>query len=423
MGDWPLLSLVTFLPLVGAAFIFFIRGEPEIVARNSRSVALWTALVTFLLSLLIWANFDSSQAGFQLVEKSTWLPGLNIQYYLGVDGISLWFVLLSTLLTLVVVIGSWYSVEVRVKEYMIAFLVMDTLMVGVFCALDIVLFYVFFEGILIPMYLIIGIWGGPRRIYASFKFFLYTLLGSVLFLVAILYLYLVTGTTEIPAMTAEAARGPPALGRAAASVARHVRLLRRQGADVALPHLAARRACRGAHRRLRPAGGRAPQARRLRVPALLPADAARRLGVVRAAGLRTLGHRHRLHLAGGADADRHEEADRLLVGGAHGHRHHRHLHAQRLGRRRQHRADAEPRLRLRCPLHDRRRRLRPHPQPRDRELWRPCRDHAGLRHHLHALHAGLGRPARHLGLRRRDHGHHRRLPAFELGRASSPPPA
>ena len=140
MGDWPLLSLVTFLPLVGAAFIFFIRGEPEIVARNSRSVALWTALVTFLLSLLIWANFDSSQAGFQLVEKSTWLPGLNIQYYLGVDGISLWFVLLSTLLTLVVVVGSWYSVEVRVKEYMIAFLVMDTLMVGVFCALDIVLF-------------------------------------------------------------------------------------------------------------------------------------------------------------------------------------------------------------------------------------------------------------------------------------------
>jgi NADH-quinone oxidoreductase subunit M len=212
MGDWPLLSLVTFLPLVGAAFIFFIRGEPEIVARNSRSVALWTALVTFLLSLLIWANFDSSQAGFQLVEKSTWLPGLNIQYYLGVDGISLWFVLLSTLLTLVVVIGSWYSVEVRVKEYMIAFLVMDTLMVGVFCALDIVLFYVFFEGILIPMYLIIGIWGGPRRIYASFKFFLYTLLGSVLFLVAILYLYLVTGTTEIPAMTQKLLEAPLPLG-------------------------------------------------------------------------------------------------------------------------------------------------------------------------------------------------------------------
>ena len=212
MGDWPLLSLVTFLPLVGAGFIFFIRGEPDVVARNSRSVALWTALVTFLLSLLIWANFDNSQAGFQLVEKSAWLPGINIQYYLGVDGISLWFVLLSTLLTLVVVIGSWHSVHVRVKEYMIAFLVMDTLMVGVFCALDIVLFYVFFEAILIPMYLIIGIWGGPRRIYASFKFFLYTLLGSVLFLVAILYLYLVTGTTEIPAMTQKLLDSPLPLG-------------------------------------------------------------------------------------------------------------------------------------------------------------------------------------------------------------------
>jgi NADH-quinone oxidoreductase subunit M len=202
MGDWPLLSLVTFLPLVGAAFIFFIRGEPEVVARNSRSVALWTSLVTFLLSLLVWGNFDPAQAGYQLVEKTPWLPGLGISYHLGVDGISLWFVLLSTLLTLVCVVVSWHSVENRVKEYMIAFLVMDTFMVGVFCSLDIVLFYVFFEAILIPMYLIIGIWGGPRRIYASFKFFLYTLLGSVLFLVAILYLYLVTGTTDIPAMTA-----------------------------------------------------------------------------------------------------------------------------------------------------------------------------------------------------------------------------
>jgi NADH-quinone oxidoreductase subunit M len=212
MSDWPLLSLVTFLPLVGAAFIFFIRGDEEVVAHNCRSVALWTSLITFLLSLLVFANFDSSQAGYQLVSRREWLPGLGIQYYLGVDGISLWFVLLSTLLTLVCIVGSWHSVTHRVKEYMIAFLVMDTLMVGVFCALDIILFYVFFEGILIPMYLIIGIWGGPRRIYASFKFFLYTLLGSVLFLVAILYLYLQTGTTEIPAMTAALLANPLPLG-------------------------------------------------------------------------------------------------------------------------------------------------------------------------------------------------------------------
>ncbi len=208
MGDWPLLSLVTFLPLVGAAFIFFIRGEAEIAARNARSVALWTSLVTFLLSLMVLGNFDPGLDGFQLVEQADWMPILGISYHMGVDGISLWFVLLSTLLTVLCVISSWYSVKVRVKEYMIAFLVMDTLMVGVFCALDVVLFYVFFEGILIPMYLIIGIWGGPRRIYASFKFFLYTLLGSVLFLVAILYMYLQAGTTDIPTlMTFEFAEG------------------------------------------------------------------------------------------------------------------------------------------------------------------------------------------------------------------------
>ncbi len=200
MSDWPLLSLVTFLPLVGAAFILLIRGEAAIVAQNARAVALWTSLVTFLLSLLILANFDSSQAGFQLVEQRPWLPGFGIDYHMGVDGISLWFVLLSTLLTVVVIIGSWHSVQTRVKEYMIAFLVMETLMVGVFCALDLVLFYVFFEGILIPMYLIIGVWGGARRIYASFKFFLYTLIGSVLFLVAILVMYLQAGTTDIPTL-------------------------------------------------------------------------------------------------------------------------------------------------------------------------------------------------------------------------------
>ena len=205
MGDWPLLSLVTFLPLAGVALIVVLRGEEEVVARNSRSIALWTSLLTFVLSLAVWNNFDPSQAGFQLVEKSPWLVGLGISYYLGVDGISLWFVLLSALLTVVVVIGSWHSVHARIKEYMIAFLVMDTLMIGVFVALDAVLFYLFFEAILIPMYLIIGIWGGPRRIYAAFKFFLYTLLGSVLFLIAILVIYLHTGTTEIPEMVARLA--------------------------------------------------------------------------------------------------------------------------------------------------------------------------------------------------------------------------
>jgi len=201
MSDWPLLSLVIFLPLVGVAFILAIRSEDEqVVAQNAKAVALWTSTITFFLSLLIWVQFDPSQAGFQLVEKAPWLPGFDINYHVGVDGISLWFVLLSTLLTVVVVLGSWHSVTSRVKEYMIAFLVMDTLMVGVFTALDVVLFYLFFEGILIPMFLIIGIWGGPNRIYAAFKFFLYTLAGSVLFLVAIIYMYLVAGTTDLPTL-------------------------------------------------------------------------------------------------------------------------------------------------------------------------------------------------------------------------------
>ena len=208
MSDWPLLSLVIFLPLAGAGFIMLIRGEPDVVAQNARSVALWTSSITFLLSILIWTNFDPSQAGFQLVEQGQWFVGVDINYHVGVDGISLWFVLLSTLLTMLCVISSWYSVNVRIKEFMVAFLVMDTLMVGVFCALDLVLFYLFFEGILIPMFLIIGIWGGPRRVYSAFKFFLYTLTGSVLFLVAILVMYFHEGTTDIPTlMTAEFAPG------------------------------------------------------------------------------------------------------------------------------------------------------------------------------------------------------------------------
>ncbi|MFO1068228.1 MAG: NADH-quinone oxidoreductase subunit M [Geminicoccaceae bacterium] len=202
MTDVPLLSLATFLPLLGVVFLLFMRGEAAVVAQNARMVALWTAIATFVVTLMIWAAFDPAQAGFQLVEKAPWLPGLDISYHMGIDGISLWFVLLSALLTLCCVIAAWHSVETRVKEYMIAFLVMDSLMIGVFCALDLVLFYVFFEGILIPMYLIIGIWGGPRKIYSAFKFFLYTLVGSVLFLVAILVMYLQAGTTDIPTLMA-----------------------------------------------------------------------------------------------------------------------------------------------------------------------------------------------------------------------------
>ena len=195
--DWPILSLVTFLPLVGCFFILLTRGDDATVARNSRYIALWTSVPTFLISLLIWIKFDPSTANFQMMESIEWIEGTNIGYRMGVDGISMFFVLLSTLLTPICILASWEAIEHRVREYMVAFLILETMMVGMFCALDILVFYIFFEGVLIPMFIIIGVWGGARRVYASFKFFLYTLLGSVLMLVAILVMYFMAGTTDI----------------------------------------------------------------------------------------------------------------------------------------------------------------------------------------------------------------------------------
>jgi len=197
MEGWPLLSLVTFLPLIGAGFVLVIRGDEELVARNARYVALWTSLITFVLSLFIWFGFERGTAEFQFVETAAWLPSFGIEYRMGVDGISMPFVLLSTLLTPLCIIASWDAIQSRVKEYMIAFLVLETLMVGMFCALDFVVFYIFFEGVLIPMFLIIGVWGGGRRVYAAFKFFLFTFAGSVLMLIALLTIYFKTGTTDI----------------------------------------------------------------------------------------------------------------------------------------------------------------------------------------------------------------------------------
>jgi NADH-quinone oxidoreductase subunit M len=199
VSHWPLLSLVTFLPLVGAFFILIARGEEAVVARNARFIALWTSLIVFALSIVLWAEFDPNTAAFQFVEHARWitLGGFTISYHLGIDGISLFFILLSTLLTLVSIVSAWEIIQVQVKEFMIMFLVLETFMVGIFCALDFILFYVFFEGVLVPMFLIIGIWGGSRRIYSAFKFFLYTLLGSVLMLLAILAIYFKTGTTDI----------------------------------------------------------------------------------------------------------------------------------------------------------------------------------------------------------------------------------
>ncbi|KAF0128826.1 MAG: nuoM [Methylocystaceae bacterium] len=196
MFGFGILSGVTFLPLVGVAFLLTQKGDDEASLRNIRWATLATTLATFALSLVIWSGFDTTSAAFQFVEEKNWL-GSGLVYKMGVDGFSMPFVLLTTFLMPFAILASWDSIQKRVKEYMIAFLVLETLMIGVFCALDIVLFYLFFEGGLIPMFLIIGIWGGKRRVYASFKFFLYTLVGSLLMLVAILAMYGKAGTTDI----------------------------------------------------------------------------------------------------------------------------------------------------------------------------------------------------------------------------------
>jgi NADH-quinone oxidoreductase subunit M len=195
LANAPLLSIVMFMPLVGAVIIGFLNRDAK---GNARWVALWTTIITFAISILIWLRFDPTNAGFQFVEERAWLD--LFKFKLGVDGISMLFVILTTFLMPLVILQSWVVIEDRVKEYMIAFLVLETLMIGVFCALDLVLFYVFFEGGLIPMFLIIGIWGGANRIYATFKFFLYTLLGSVLMLLALLAMYWHAGTTDIPTL-------------------------------------------------------------------------------------------------------------------------------------------------------------------------------------------------------------------------------
>ena len=193
-----LLSGLIVLPLIGCLFILMMKSD-EAGLRNIRWIALFTTIATFILSVIAWGKFDPANPAFQLVEESRWLAD-NITFKLGVDGFSMPFILLTTFLMPFCIVASWVSVEKRVKEYMIAFLVLEALMIGVFAALDLVLFYLFFEAGLIPMFLIIGIWGGKRRIYASFKFFLYTLLGSLLMLIAIMAMYWTAGTTDIVAL-------------------------------------------------------------------------------------------------------------------------------------------------------------------------------------------------------------------------------
>ena len=192
--DFPILSTLIFLPLVSSLFIFISRGQ-----KNNNSaiyISLFSSLATFILSLFVWYSMDYASADFQFLEEQSWINDF-IKFKLGVDGISILFIVLTTLITPICIISCINSVKDRVKEFLIAILILETFMIGVFCSLDLVVFYLFFEAGLIPMFLIIGVWGGPRRVYSAFKFFLFTLLGSVLMLVAIIAIYWITGTTDV----------------------------------------------------------------------------------------------------------------------------------------------------------------------------------------------------------------------------------
>jgi len=194
--NFPILSAIIFIPLIGALFISITKGEQKIVVKNSKYVAIFSSLANFFLSVFLWYSFDASISEFQFVEKREWIREF-INFHLGIDGISMLFILLTTFITPICIFSGINSIKFKLKEFLIAILVMETLMLGVFCSLDLVIFYLFFEGGLIPMFLIIGIWGGPKRVYSAFKFFLFTLLGSVLMLIAIISIYWITGTTDV----------------------------------------------------------------------------------------------------------------------------------------------------------------------------------------------------------------------------------
>jgi NADH:ubiquinone oxidoreductase subunit 4 (chain M) len=193
--NFPILSSLILLPTIGALFIFFVRSSNS-QYQSSKYVALFITLANFFLSLYLWIVFDKSIVDFQFVEEREWISGF-VNYKVGVDGISILFILLTTFITPICVITVNATIKNRLKDFLIAILILETFMIGVFCSLDLVVFYLFFEAGLIPMFLIIGIWGGERRVYSAFKFFLYTLLGSVLMLVAIISIYWISGTTDV----------------------------------------------------------------------------------------------------------------------------------------------------------------------------------------------------------------------------------
>ena len=315
--DSILLPLLILLLLARAYWQSACKAKTRSRKSGRAARRAWVTTVTFAASLLLWFQFERGSASFRFLTSLPLLGSETLALRLGVDGISVLLILLSTLLTPLCILASWSSIKTRVRAYMIAFLLLESLMIGTFAALDLFLFYLFFEAVLIPMFLIIGIWGGKNRVYAAYKFFLYTLAGSVLMLVALFVIFARSGTADLTGTGAGCGARPAALGFANLALASAFCVLCGQNTHVALSYLATRRSCRGAT-----AGSvilaSAAENGRLRLSAsIIPIFAAG----VRAAGTArfcAVDYCCGLHLAGGAGAAGHKEAHRLLFGRAYG---------------------------------------------------------------------------------------------------------
>ena len=370
----PYLSLAVWVPIVAGVLVLAVHRDQD--APVARWMALVGSLAGFAVTLPLYAHFTIGTAEMQFVEAVEWIPRFNINYLLGVDGISLLLVMLNSFITVLVVWAGWESIQTRVAQYMAAFLIMSGLINGVFVALDGVLFYVFFEAMLIPMYLIIGVWGGANRVYAAIKFFLYTLLGSLLMLVALIYLYSVSGGSF---SILEWYQLPLSMNT---QIFLFVAFL--AAFAVKVPMWPVHTWLPDAHPEA-PTGGSVVLAAitlkvgGVRFRALHPADTARRQPLPRAIHHHAVADRGGLHRLRRPDAGRHEAADRVLVDRAHGLRHARLLPVQFDGRRGRTGADDLARLRLRRAVPLRRGDVRPSAHPPDRRLRRRGQHHAQVR--------------------------------------------
>ncbi len=399
-----MLTTIVFLPLAGALLLLLIENSDGRRDALVRWTALAASLLVFAATLLLWSRFDPTRADFQFVERRDWIPSFGVQYFVGVDGISLFLLVLTGFLTPIALLASWESVHKRAKEFAAFVLALESAMLGVFVSLDLFLFYMFWDAMLIPMYFLIGIWGYERRIYAAVKFILYTAAGSVLMLLAIIGLAWMHNSITGAGYTFDLLKlydlRIPRQDAVLVLPRVHPRV-RHQGAALPVPHVAPRRPRRGADRRFGHPRGRAPQdghvrAAALRVPAV-PGGGR----VLRALSRDPGRHRDRVRRAGRHGPAGHEEAGRLLERQPPRLRRARHLRAERAGRPGGRLPDVEPRRQHRRALPDRRHAVRPSPYPADRRVRRAQGGHAAARRCLPADHAVVDRPARLERVRRR----------------------